>query len=460
MTRYILIFFATLTLLSISATDLRLRPVRSEQTPHFTNRLSTYLYSEADSLTNELQDKYSGEYSYNEDTLESVLIKELFENEWREIENYLYQYDETRILEEIYQVYDNGWINYQQKLYTYNEENIITTYELKYWVENLWNPYLQIDYIYDEEWFLIREEWTYFTTRENNIIYKVEYVYNLEERITTELWSYSADGVTWINYSQGIYQRDEAGFLVNELWQNYFADVWYDYSQYNYTYNEALLLEHIAGFLMGENGWVNYSDVAYEYTEDYYTSLLVSKLWSVEESAWMNNYQYQYTYEEIVSNDVQEVTKPHLQVMLYPNPLQTSVKYSANQLLQKVEVFNLKGQKVYSTKLSSSKGVLLDLDISSLANGIYLFRFEDNQGNVNTLKQVKLKQNLSHEDFYTNRKKKEEELATENTEREREEEVYLLLLVAQIPYPSYCVSDADSPKYLLPEVLLRKEQQL
>ena len=98
MKRYILIFLATLTLLTISATDLRLRPVRGEQTPQFTNRLSSYLYSEADSLTNELQDKYSGEYSYNEDTLENVLVKELLENEWTEIENYLHQYDETRIL--------------------------------------------------------------------------------------------------------------------------------------------------------------------------------------------------------------------------------------------------------------------------------------------------------------------------------------------------------------------------
>lgn len=390
MKRSVLIILSVLAVLTISADALRLRPERGEQHPRFMGNLLSYLYSEADSLTHQLNEKYTGEYTYNTESLQNVVVKQLIGAEWLLLENYNYLFEENRVTQEIYQIYDNVWVNYQMQNYEYDDETIMN-YKLKYWIDGQWQLYLQINYIYDEQQTLIREDWNYYSFLKRGVNYKVEYSYNPEARVTTELWSYSDDGAAWINYSKGIYQKDDSGLVTNELWQNYVDGNWYDYSQYEYTYTDAGVVEHISGFLMGESAWVNYTDIAYIYVEDFYNTLLIGKLWSIETSTWVNNYQYEYTYEGTVSNDVSEVTKPNLQVTLYPNPLQASVKYASNNQLQKVEVYNLRGQKVFSSRLNNSKGTLDKIDISSLANGIYLFRFEDNEGNVRTMKQVKLK---------------------------------------------------------------------
>jgi hypothetical protein len=117
----------------------------------------------------------------------------------------------------------------------------------------------------------------------------------------------------------------------------------------------------------------------------------VAKLWSTVENDWVNSYKYEYEYQEVVANEDNDVIVNNFSVSVYPNPLVNKVKYASKQQINKVSVYNLKGQKIYYSLLNNKKGTLNALNIKKYPSGIYFFRFEDNKGNTTTTKQIKLK---------------------------------------------------------------------
>lgn len=78
-----------------------------------------------------------------------------------------------------------------------------------------------------------------------------------------------------------------------------------------------------------------------------------------------------------------ETVKPQLEFSVYPNPGKTSLNIKIKDPKQgkyKLEVFNIKGQKVYSTntgKINKEYFNSLDINKLKLANGIYLFKLND-----------------------------------------------------------------------------------
>lgn len=360
------------------------RPQRTEE------RLSSYLYSIADTLTYELNDKYLAEYSYLDNNIASVLVKELIDENWLEIENYQYQYNNDKIIEELYQIYDNGWVNYQKESYSYNDDESVINYQLDYWINNTWTPYLFIEYFYDTEGVLINEEWTYYsTTREIDTAYDVTYQYDQEGMVEGETWTYSTDNITWTNYLKGNYQRNDDDVITHEDWQYWSDTSWISYLQYNHTYNDFLLIEYTEGLTFLDNQWQYSDNYSYTYNSNQNTIDLIGKVWSAEQNIWVNSYKYQYEYQDIVSNNNNDVIANDFVVSLYPNPFNNKVKYDSKSQLNKVTVFNIKGQKIFSSLLHDKSGTLPNLNESP--NGIYFFRFEDTKGNVTVSKQVKLK---------------------------------------------------------------------
>jgi hypothetical protein len=78
-----------------------------------------------------------------------------------------------------------------------------------------------------------------------------------------------------------------------------------------------------------------------------------------------------------------ETVKPQLEFSVYPNPGKTSLNVKIKDPKQgkyKLEVFNIKGQKVYSTKtgkINREYSNTLDISKLRLANGVYLFKLND-----------------------------------------------------------------------------------
>jgi hypothetical protein len=389
MKRSLLIILCFTTILAIWGNDLPAKPSLKKKNLTREEQLSSYTYSLADTLTYVLSDKYHAEYTYQNNLLESVLVEELFDTEWLAIENYLYQYEEDRITEEIYQIYDNGWENYQRESYTYNADSLMTSYQQDNWTDNNWEAYLHIDYSYDSAGLLLSEDWTYYSSRTIDEEYSAVYEYNSENSIIAELWTYSTDSVNWENYLNIIYERNSNNSISHENWKYWYETVWISYLQYTHTYNSFDDIEYTEGLYLVNNQWQYYDNYSYSYNENQNTEELLAKVWSSELNIWVNSYKYVYTYQEAVPNNNNDIISTPFNVTVYPNPFNNQAKYDSKQKINKLSVYNLKGQKISSSFLNSKSGTLPNLN--EYPNGIYFFKFEDDKGNVAVSKQVKLK---------------------------------------------------------------------
>lgn len=98
------------------------------------------------------------------------------------------------------------------------------------------------------------------------------------------------------------------------------------------------------------------------------------------------SYQYPYTFS------IQNTLSVHTNLIdnylaIYPNPTNSKVNFNnTNTNFESLEVYNLLGQKMLSTKLNNTKQEYAD--ISNFENGIYLFKFTK-QGVAKTFKVVK-----------------------------------------------------------------------
>lgn len=72
----------------------------------------------------------------------------------------------------------------------------------------------------------------------------------------------------------------------------------------------------------------------------------------------------------------------NLNFKLYPNPANDIINLELNNEVKNVDIYSLQGQKVHS---STEK----QINISNLANGIYMVRVEDENGAVATQKLIK-----------------------------------------------------------------------
>ena len=88
-----------------------------------------------------------------------------------------------------------------------------------------------------------------------------------------------------------------------------------------------------------------------------------------------------FSNEEVVSID--ELESKTLSV--YPNP-SNGLFYleSVNPLNGSVEVIDLQGRRVYKQKLNLGANAKLELDLSTLSDGIYTINVISNEGMINT----------------------------------------------------------------------------
>jgi hypothetical protein len=111
----------------------------------------------------------------------------------------------------------------------------------------------------------------------------------------------------------------------------------------------------------------------------------------VDTQNWNNSQHYLYAWENPDGNA--DAVLPHVNVAAktYPNPFNNKLTVqisSAAKAPVKVEMFNLKGQKVLSS--SAMPNSSMDLEQSNLANGIYFLKVSQGNSSV-TRKVMKLK---------------------------------------------------------------------
>ncbi len=76
----------------------------------------------------------------------------------------------------------------------------------------------------------------------------------------------------------------------------------------------------------------------------------------------------------------------NVNLTLFPNPFDGSISFETTQMVEKVEIINLLGQKVISATNLNATGVI---DASKLPSGIYIIYFSFKNGNSVQQKIVK-----------------------------------------------------------------------
>jgi hypothetical protein len=64
---------------------------------------------------------------------------------------------------------------------------------------------------------------------------------------------------------------------------------------------------------------------------------------------------------------------------MYPNPTINFVNISSDVAIEAVEMYNVLGKKVHQAKTNSNT---LNLDVSTFAKGLYILKFNVNNGTV------------------------------------------------------------------------------
>lgn len=107
------------------------------------------------------------------------------------------------------------------------------------------------------------------------------------------------------------------------------------------------------------------------------------RIWNIEH----DKYKYSCYYNNMgTSFGIPENTLME-QVTIYPNPAQSMVWVGIPKSITKVYMVNLTGQKVMNRETLS--GNIVNLDMSSMANGTYILLFYTNQGFAGSKKLIK-----------------------------------------------------------------------
>jgi hypothetical protein len=83
----------------------------------------------------------------------------------------------------------------------------------------------------------------------------------------------------------------------------------------------------------------------------------------------------------VLSNEDVEKSK----VSIFPNPASDLVQIKSDQEFDSFVIYNVSGQQVLSKKLNSEQRI----DVSTLSNGMYFLKLENNGQEIETLKLVK-----------------------------------------------------------------------
>jgi YD repeat-containing protein len=338
------------------------------------------------------------EYTYNEQSLIVEAISTyLSGNTWELNTKHTNEYDEAgNLILYIGYNYFDGWIEAAKRVYEY--ENGLLQNEVYYdFVEDHWQPHYMTDYYYNAQG-LCAQVISSIWEGEWYLVYKTEYAYN-EQGSCIEMAYYNrTSNDEWSSDGRYVFEYDTAGHLLSMIGfdqyigsQVYYYDLkteflyddnynctaynvydnfsgdWQLEDGYEMTYDPSVGIDQIAGL----NRFWDAMEIGGPILErvdlgiPVYNKLLKMKfLEGVEEIDLMDFYYSEY-------NGLDDPTESLLSV--WPNPATETVHIEGSEVAE-VQVYNAMGQMVKTVQGSN------EINVSSLAEGVYLLRVTDAEG--------------------------------------------------------------------------------
>jgi len=300
----------------------------------------------------------SYEYDFNGNVME-MLVSDFDGEDWYDMARASFTYDGDQVSEVIIQSFEDGeWVNEEKAVYTYNGDNWTILYwnwngstwssnELYTYNKSAGSIELLIQYMQGGAW--QNDEQQFFTL-------------DFDEHVTSILvqdWQNSA----WVNDSRITYDFANGVFdtKIEESWN---GSDWEATTKYSYTYDNGNAINGSCKVFDGEAFVPGDGDIemAYDYSAN---------------SLSFYGYEVNMTYIDItgVNENAQAVS-----FTVYPTPAESEIQIQAENF-QKAEIFTLTGQILMESEQSN-------MNVSSLASGIYMLKVYDQTGNSATQKLV------------------------------------------------------------------------
>lgn len=130
--------------------------------------------------------------------------------------------------------------------------------------------------------------------------------------------------------------------------------------------------------------FMTYSGCPSMFTKGQATRMEASLLSSIRKNLWTeeNLINTGVATKQVLSVESQNL----LELKIYPNPIKNNLNIESKTALSLITIYNTIGKKIKSEKTNQLK---LTLNLSGIANGIYILNITDTQGNKTTRKLIK-----------------------------------------------------------------------
>ncbi len=375
-------------------------------------RLDSLSVLQWDEINGQWQDSYTSYYFYNESNLFSEFINYSWDESsetWIADDRETSEYDENgnRITLIDYQYNDSAGEWYGEfKLEYFYDENDLLTEIIESWndeLEEAWYLVLKTVYSFNEQGRL-DSTLEYFHSTDWQESWKTEYEYDENGNLTNfrEFDKSETEPGGWINSWEETYEYNENNNLVfyNEHEWNESENRWNnsDREEYTYTSNNVLAAYFDYDWIESENDWVMTWKEEYEYNTDYPFEQLILPAFFIDETP--NFFEYMllsYQSFNYVENEwqaeekgnfyyklvapVSTVSEPEIAgISFYPNPAKSEITFRLKNDSQPYELkmYDLTGKVVLAQTLFND----YPISISSLKNGMYLFRILDSKNDL------------------------------------------------------------------------------
>ncbi len=342
---------------------------------------------------NELAEYSKNNYTWDSDHRlieDFYLVKNINSEEFENKSHSIYSWNSENQIEGIvindWDSEQNLWLSDEHHSFYYSNSGLLDSVLIQYWIteDESWKDFYLYKYEYNANQKMINEKAyiQYIGIEYWEKRYKIEYVFN-EEEVNIERISFSVNSVddSWLNNKKTAWSYDELGNITEAIrydWDTY-NESWITIGKnsnsydYNYSIDEVII----------PIDYDLFTDI-YEYHEIYNAqNPWLNSLFYLpndDSQEWEHTGRTSLHYSSIEISNTDDL-KPY-QVSIHPNPTSNLLYIDSDERAYS-EIFNLTGEKVYSTYNHV-------LDLTHLIKGIYFVKIKVDEKQIRTEKIIKL----------------------------------------------------------------------
>lgn len=282
----------------------------------------------------------------------------------------------NQFITQIYDPDDPGWTNAQRVSYTYNASGRPLTVVSENWTGLEWQNFMMMTNTYDVNGYLVNTLFQSFYAISPSWINFSQTIYtNNPNGTVNQSVMQTWDGISaWTNSRRSTYTYNPSGKTLTDLTEIWLGSAWLNNNLETNTYDGSnyLLNSLDQTWDIILSAWKDNSQSIYTNNPDGTPYQIISQAWNPITPGWNNEERITYTYSlPTGSHDTPEM----INVIVYPNPASNIITVRTADIspVSKFAITDQTGRVVLTGLLT---GVTTTINISSFKNGMYFLQIE------------------------------------------------------------------------------------